>query len=164
MTIFITCILTIVLYTILLKSKELPNIKEVINGIDDILLSRLHTLYKKYGQIVIAVDYDDTIVALTTDTEKSCKRTRDLLQLASNNINCKIIIYTSRKSDLKNLGEIASQCEKYSIIYDEINKNIIEGPPSPSKLVYNILLDDKSGLYETQNTLERFINDIISSK
>ena len=129
--------------------------------INTFLLSKLHEVYIKHECIIIAVDFDDTILPSCKESEEQCQRTRDILQYVDTCINYKLIIYTARATDISNMTEIDMWCKKFGIKYHEINRNIIEYAPQPSKLYFNILLDDKSGLTECQNTLERFVDEIL---
>lgn len=129
--------------------------------ISEYLLKKLHSHYSKHESIIIAVDFDDTIAPSCEESVEQCKRAVSILQYAQQCINCKTVIYTARCSDIPNFEWISKFCDTHNIHVDDINGNIINWYPSPSKIYYNILLDDKSGLNECLDTLEKFVNEII---
>jgi hypothetical protein len=128
--------------------------------VNEFLLDKLHRHYTKHKNLIIAVDFDDTICASVKKAIDQCIRTRNILKFALETIECQIVIYTARQTSEHNLVHIDKFMSEHDIDYHGINENVIDWHPSPSKIYYNILLDDKSGLLECQDTLEQFLKDI----
>jgi hydroxymethylpyrimidine pyrophosphatase-like HAD family hydrolase len=121
-------------------------------------LYRLIDKWEKHGKIIIAVDYDDTIVNYNLYEFSLYHRIIELLKKCKK-IGCYIIIYTSREEN--RYKEIKEFCESKGLKIDAINEGIINITPN-SKLYYNHLLDDKAGLEEAFMILESAYSTIKS--
>jgi len=108
---------------------------------------KLFKQWKKRGNIIIAVDFDDTIKPFRFQKEKKCLKIIKLLKKC-HQYGAKIIIYTA--SDPRRFSMMRSYCERHGLIIESINQNISNLPfGNNGKIFYNILLDDRSGLTET---------------
>lgn len=135
------------------------------------LLENLQKQYSKYNQLIIAYDFDDTVREWNPDKpyEGVVGRHKDvvkLLQRAKEKINnAKFICYTARDHNNPLTIEYITQfCKENNIPLDTINENIITWYESPSKLFYNIFLDDKAGLETAVYVLENFIDSLATEK
>lgn len=135
------------------------------------LLENLQKQYSKYNQLIIAYDFDDTVRERNPDKpyEGVVGRHKDvvkLLQRAKEKINnAKFICYTARDHNNPLTIEYITQfCKENNIPLDTINENIITWYESPSKLFYNIFLDDKAGLETAVYVLENFIDSLATEK
>ena len=113
----------------------------------DTVMTRLYDEFNKYGHIIVAFDYDDTV-------------SPNLLREVSTIPEAELVIFTTRspsefdkvKNDITNLG----------IRFDAINRNVPRlvdtfGDGSQSKIFYSIFLDDRAGLALAYRQLKKFI-------
>lgn len=125
-----------------------------MNYLDKKLCSkRLLEEWKRYGEIVIAVDFDNTIYdyhnqGLEVDT------IIDLL-IKCQSVGCWLMIYTANDN---NDDFIREYCAKYGLKVDSINENAPFVPFNTKKPFYNILLDDRAGLKEAYEILRETTN------
>ncbi|MBZ9693268.1 hypothetical protein [Clostridium sp. M14] len=117
-------------------------------------LNRLKEEYNRYGKIIIAYDFDDTIF----DFHKVGNRYENVIKLLK---------------DCRHIGRFicftASNKDRYKFIKNYINRNNIpcdninegfEGMPNGVKPYYNILLDDRGGLITSYFLLKDLLNYI----
>ena len=105
--------------------------------------------YKKFGKIIVAFDFDDTVSPFRGDScEQVKKLIRDLRPYA------RLICFTARTPD--NQMEAEEYLKANNIPYDFINREWT-GSEISGKLFYNQLLDDKAGLYESYMILVEFL-------
>lgn len=123
----------------------------------DTVMNRLYDEFNKYGHIVVAFDYDDTV---SPNQGSCCNDVVDLLREVSTIPEAELVIFTTRgpsefdkvKNDVTNLG----------IRFDAINRNVPRlvdtfGDGSQSKIFYSIFLDDRAGLALAYRQLKKFI-------
>ncbi|WP_260459672.1 hypothetical protein [Bacillus cereus] len=113
--------------------------------------NRLVKEWEKYGSIVVAYDFDNTVY----DYHKEGQTYDSVIQLLH---ECKengayLMVYTARKDN--ELAFVKEYLEQNSIPYDSIN----ETPDfitckGGKKLYYNILLDDRAGLPSAYRSLK----------
>jgi len=117
-------------------------------------IERLYNEWKQHGKIIIAVDWDSTIESWPTiDNKEDRKRVIDLLQVAYGT-GAYITIFTCSNPD--RYLEIQKRCEELKIPISSINSNPIEVPYGKHGKVYaNIYLDDRAGLNESLDILEK---------
>jgi hypothetical protein len=119
-------------------------------------LKKLLEAEKKYGKIVLGVDFDDTIFPLDDNPHNIVRtsKVRRLVKAVADRAN--ICLWT--------VGEDWSMkyklhiCETYEIPINYVNTSPIFHGKDVRKPHFNMLLDDKAGLNETIKTLEDFIN------
>ncbi len=117
---------------------------------DKYAFNRLLKEYKKYGQIIVAYDFDGTV----HDFHKEGLGFRIVPQLLR---ECKelgiakFIVFTAREE--KDYGYIRDYLNKMDIPFDTINENILDLEKQGNKLYYNILLDDRAGLKSAYDVL-----------
>ena len=121
-------------------------------------VDRLHREWCKHGQLIVAVDFDDTVYGHASRHHRVQKVLQDCVKL-----NFHIVLFTAASSDryhtmqnyLLDLGiEIAS-----------INRNPISLPYGHNgKPYYNILLDDRAGLACALDTLETVVGIVIKHR
>lgn len=109
---------------------------------------RLLEEYNRYGSLVVAFDFDDTVY----DFHNKGRSYTDIVELLRmlKSKNCFLICWTGQE----NLDFVADYLELHSIPFDSINEN----PPfhrSSSKKVYaNVYLDERAGLSQVYNELQ----------
>lgn len=110
--------------------------------------------YQKHGQIIIAVDFDDTVYD-SYHKGKDFTPVHSLLKRAKA-IGCKLMIFTARNET--EFFEVIEHYNDIGIEYDTLNDDIIILNSGKSRKPYfNILLDDKAGLMESFLVLEEFV-------
>lgn len=107
--------------------------------------NRLKDEYDKYGKIIIAYDYDDTVF----DFHNKKRTYENVIQLLKEFREYAYFIVYTASSD-ERYPEMIEYLDKNDIPHDSINENIPNiNVPKGGKLYYNILLDDRAGLQNT---------------
>ncbi len=112
-------------------------------------INRLLQEWIKYDKIVVAVDYDYTI----NDFRNEGLQFPDVIDLLKEVQNsAHIVCFTA--SDESRYDEIRNKFKELGIRLDGINESPVKLNESPkAKIYYNILLDDRAGLYSAYITL-----------
>lgn len=132
----------------------------------DILLGRLLKNYYKHGSIIVAFDFDDTV--RDYHTLKPIQDVVELLRLLKARGYAKLVCYTCRSGegiDGQGAQYVKDYLALYDITYDAFNEPVVkmlhpetgEEIPQSGKIYYNIFLDDKAGLGQAFEVLERFV-------
>ena len=118
---------------------------------------RLKTEYDKHNRLIIAVDFDDTVYDFhgfgrefdaVVDLLKRCKK-----------LGFYVVAFTA--SDPTRYGFIERHFASVGIELDSINKNPIDLPYGKfGKIYYNILLDDRAGLYQAYTILDIVVSQV----
>ncbi|MBB6672212.1 hypothetical protein [Cohnella nanjingensis] len=118
---------------------------------DDNVVARLVAEWKKYGRLVVAYDYDNTVY----DYHHAGLAFDDVIALlrACKEQGAHLVIFTACGE--AQYPEIRAYLTANRIPFDAINEN----PPfvpvgSPHKIYYNILLDDRAGLSSAYRCLK----------
>ena len=105
-------------------------------------VQRLYADYCKHGTLIVAVDFDNTIYdfhkkGLTFNTVVYTLHQCNALDLS-------VVIFTATDDyDL-----VYAQCDKLGIRIKGVNIDLLPQFASSRKMYYNILLDDRAGLFE----------------
>lgn len=128
---------------------------EDIYLIDENVTNRLVTEWKKYGKIIVAVDFDETVF----DFHGAGHTYDAVLELIRRcqKIGCYTMILTAN-DDPKRHEFIKEYLAEKGINVDTINDNLPHVPFRTRKPFYNVLLDDRAGLSSAYNTLSRAEN------
>ncbi|MDR2855268.1 MAG: hypothetical protein LBV40_03815 [Methanomicrobiales archaeon] len=119
----------------------------------DVLLEQ----YEKHGKIIVAFDFDDTVHPFRgNDCRQVIQLLRDLRPYAH------LICFTARFDE--KLEVVREFLVSNNIPYDYINKEFNGDDIAVKKVLYNQLLDDKAGLYESYLILTEFIKHIGENK
>ena len=115
---------------------------------------RLLNEYEKYDSIVVAYDFDNTVY----DFHKVGNTYTDVIGLLRKlkAISCYLIIFTANEDQ----DFVKNYCKEKNIPYDAINQNPPFYSSEARKIYYNILLDDRAGLKEAYDILNRLVNHI----
>ncbi|MBO0934378.1 hypothetical protein [Fibrella aquatilis] len=113
----------------------------------DFALNRLKQEYARYGSLVIAVDFDNTLYDYHQQG-LDCSEIIELLHQLKR-INCTIVVWTASEST----AFIKTYCQEHNIPIDSINTNPPFFTSSSPKIYYNELLDDRAGLAESYHRL-----------
>ena len=109
------------------------------------VVARLVEEYRKYGRLIIAVDFDSTLFDYHKKGDTFPKVIK-LVQEASE-LGCKIIIYTCRPKEKHK--ELEDYLKENNIPFDTINEPIVklgETDGYGNKIFYSHFLDDRAGL------------------
>ncbi len=121
--------------------------------------NRLLEEYMKYGKLVIACDFDDTLY----DFHKKGRSYNNVIELLRRWKGKAEIIITSciDEGDDARVQRVKDYLRDNDIPYDKINEQSSYAPtPKATKVYYNALLDDRAGLRETYDVLEKLITAI----
>ena len=126
--------------------------------------NRLIEEYKKYGSLIIAVDFDDTLYNFHNDPDAKFDMVAELVRKLKS-INCEIIIWTGNQ----NTEFVKQFLVDNNIPYDLINEDsevakkwvIDKGYPTPRKLYANAYLDDRGGLAQVYTELLNVYNNFV---
>lgn len=142
-------------------NKSFFDINEKDSGYEEILpsdpfldrercISRLIEEYNRYGQLIVAYDYDNTVFdyygkghtfSKVIEIIRSCKK-----------MGFHLTVFTSCNED--RYKEIKKYLKENDIPFDSINETPDHIPFKGRKVYYNILLDDRAGLAEAYTQLQ----------
>lgn len=115
--------------------------------------------YKKYGRVIIAYDFDDTVKP--SNLEYKCDAVVKLLQLCSKFSDFEMICFTARtkKSDINEVKDVLG---KLNIRCDAINEDCYRIQQQTeyeheSKILFSVFLDNRAGLDSAYKTLLGFV-------
>lgn len=114
-------------------------------------IKRLVEDYKKYNNLFIAFDFDNTVYDYHKVGDTFPNLEKLLRFLKSNNFT--LILFTGNEGN--KLEEIIEYCKNHGYEPNYINDNPIMKTRKP---YYNILLDDRAGLSEAYQTLLTTLN------
>lgn len=127
---------------------------------DSNCINRLLDEWRRYGTLIIAYDYDNTVF----DYNNRGYVFGDVIELLR---NCKregfhLTVFTSCNDD--RFPEIKTYLESHMIPYDSINETPDFIPYKGRKVYFNHLLDDRAGLSAAYRILIRVIYNIRAIK
>jgi hypothetical protein len=117
-------------------------------------IKRLVSEYEKHGSLIVAYEYENTVVL----PDAECPRLIALLRKAED-LGFILILFTGRSND--EVGEIVLDLNSRRIPFNLINESPQNIPFSNRKVFYNILLDGRAGLSEAVDQLESVIAHIL---
>lgn len=115
---------------------------------------RLLEEYKKYGSLVVAFDFDDTVYDFHNKGRSYTHVVELLRKLKSK--NCFLICWTGQD----NLDFVAEYLEQHDIPFDRINENLPFNQSASRKIYANAYLDDRAGLLQVYEELQYSIQKI----
>lgn len=120
-------------------------------------IKRIVDEWRKYGKIIIAYDFDDTVY----DFHNKGRTYNDVADLLR---ECKkygayLIVFTGCKEDKYKF--IKNYLNENNIPYDKINENMEFADFTGRKIYYNVLLDDRAGLSSSYKILKRSLEELI---
>jgi hypothetical protein len=119
---------------------------------------RLYDEYKKYGSLVIGVDFDGTLY----DYHQSGAKYKLVTQLVKDlhELGCKIIIWTANQD----LEFVNRYCELHEIPINGINTDGISLGWESRKPFFSALLDDRAGLIQVYQELSLLVTILKKGK
>ena len=124
----------------------------------EIVKDRLRNEYKKYGQLIIAYDFDYTVHSYREETwtyEFVMNLLREWRPYA------KFVVFTA--SPITRYAYIKTYLKTHNLPFDKVNEEVFERQRS-RKIYYNVFLDDRAGLGETAEILTELLNEIKEGK
>src|SRR5687768_13600441 len=123
-------------------------------------LDRLRREWREHDGLIVAVDFDSTLCPykqyeIDVDSELIRQLVRELAQYG-----CTIIIWTAAEEERH--PQVKQYLADHAISYDYFNE---DAPTSrlkykTRKLYYNVLLDDRAGLYEVYTMLCQLLEEV----
>lgn len=120
---------------------------------------RLYGEYKKYGSLIVAVDFDDTVYDFHKKGytyEKVAELIRRLYEA-----NCYIIIYTGNEDTDFTSSYLREKDIPYHSINEDCPTYIANSNKQVRKLYANVYIDDRSGIIQVYNELNRLLDEIL---
>lgn len=117
---------------------------------------RLKEEFLKYGKLIIAYDFDSTVYDYH-HTGETYERVIDLLRRYKD--HAYLIVFTS--SDEDRFEFIRGYLRENDIPFDAVNEDAPHITFTGRKLYYNIMLDDRAGLSECYDLLNRLYYEVI---
>ena len=110
-------------------------------------LERLKQEYVKYGSLVVAFDFDNTVY----DFHKKGSTYNNVIELLRKlkEKNCFLICWTANE----NTGVVVEYLVENNIPYDSVNENPPFFKSNAKKIYHNVLLDDRAGLIQVYTEL-----------
>lgn len=115
---------------------------------------RLLKEYKAYNSLVVAFDFDNTVY----DFHQEGLDFKDVITLLQKlkKVGCYLIVFTANEDE----DFVKNYCYEKKIPFDAINENLPFYQSNSRKTYYNILLDDRAGLRESFDHLEKLIHHL----
>jgi len=123
---------------------------------DENVINRLTEEWSKYGKLIIAYDYDNTV----HDYHKLGYVFENVISLLKRTklIGANFIVFTCCNEN--KYDDIKKYLSINNIPFDKINENIDDIDFGGRKVYYNILLDDRAGLSSAYNCLLKVVEMI----
>lgn len=116
-------------------------------------VNRLTREWKQHKNIIIGVDFDDTISPWGLNTTQECNWVIEKLKTYQKQ-GAYITIFTACNED--RFIDISNFCDQNGLMITGINKNAINGLPygNTGKIYANVFVDDRAGIFETIDILD----------
>lgn len=114
-------------------------------------INKLFQAWVKHNNIIIVVDYDDTLVPYDPSNQDICNDVVNTLKECQQ-YNAYIILYTCRAGE--RLASAEQTCKELGLDIKEVNPTTPFMPEYSNKPYCNIMLDDKAGLEEALKILK----------
>lgn len=116
---------------------------------NDFATTRLISEYDKHSNVIIGVDFDDTIHDTFNRGFKHFKALIVLLRLLQRDFNCTLCVWTANQDETK----VREFWEANELVINYYNTSpLADRFPGP-KPYFNILLDDRAGLDSTYKSI-----------
>lgn len=114
---------------------------------------RLFEEYQKYNSLVVAFDFDNTVY----DFHQNGWQFEAVIQLLRDlkSINCYLIVFTANQDEQL----VKKYCQEQQIPFDAINENPPFYQSTSRKIYYNVLLDDRAGLWQVYEDLMALVEN-----
>lgn len=127
---------------------------------NEFAIERLISEYKKHNNLIIGVDFDDTIHD-TFNRGLDVSGIIYLLQRLQQDFNCTLCVWTANQDEAK----VREYWESIGLTIDHYNTSPLADQFPGPKPYFNILLDDRAGLDSSFEQLKQtYLQHIIRSK
>jgi len=116
---------------------------------NELAITRLIEEYKRHNSLIIGVDFDDTIND-TFNRGLDISGIVYLLQRLQSEFNCILCVWTANQNE----ELVRSKWEELGLKIDYYNTSPLADKFPGPKPYFNILLDDRAGLYSAWETLK----------
>ena len=116
--------------------------------------NRLYAEYQRYGSLIVAVDFDDTLYDFHK-TGGSYEMVRQLVR-DLHTLNCVIQIWTGN-DDIEFITKFLND---NNIPFHSINEDAPFGPQGQRKMYANVYIDDRAGLSQVFNNLRKLADEL----
>lgn len=116
---------------------------------DEECINRLVHEWQKYGMLIVAYDFDNTVFPYTHEDDRFDKVIELLIK--AKKMGCHLVVFTSCNDD--RIPEIKKYLNDNNIPFDSINETPDFIPFKGRKIYYNIFLDDRASLKSAYNIL-----------
>jgi MoaA/NifB/PqqE/SkfB family radical SAM enzyme len=130
-------------------------------AIESVVVSRLVDDYNKYGELLIGLDFDNTIFDCHNKGYTFNKVVNTIKEAVS--LGCRVVVITARKGD-RDIAEVEQICADLGIEIAGINIQLIQEFAGIRKIFVNIQLDDRAGLGSALKSLDTALLQIKRSK
>jgi len=122
----------------------------------DRCVDRLYAEYKKHPRLIVAVGFDDTVFNYHNYPDTGYSRIKFIMSECKR-LDFFIVCFTA--SPTSRYGFIRDYFKsEMDIEINGINENVIDTPFGKNgKIFFNLLLDDRAGLYQALEILENLI-------
>lgn len=120
---------------------------------------RLIAEWNKYGKLIVAFDYDNTVYDYHNNGWSFTKVKQQLRTLGR--MGCEIVCFTS--CDSSRFEEIKSYCRTHNLPLSGVNVDSDLVPFKGRKIYYNVFYDDRAGLGQVIEVMDHVI-DIMKFK
>jgi hypothetical protein len=125
-------------------------------------VDRLTREWLQHKNIIIAVDFDDTISPWGLNTTQECNWVVEKLKVYQQQ-GAYITIFTACNTD--RFEDISNFCNQNGLMITGINKNALDLPyGNHGKIYANVFLDDRAGLLESIEILDGALANIKGKK
>ena len=126
----------------------------------DTAIERLYQEWKKYGKIIVATDWDDTLY----DFHKKGFTYPKLVEILKEcqDLGFHIVVFTG--SEKEKYPSILEGCKELGLNIAKINENAFPMPiGNHGKIYFNLLLDDRGGLSSAYSILRKTLDKIYAT-
>lgn len=117
---------------------------------------KLFNIWKRFGGVIILVDFDDTIRYYNVTPIELCNDVVNTIKEAQE-FGASLVLWTCR--DGEELTEALEYCNSIGLTFDAVNPTKSEVISNTSNKAFgNIQLDDRAGLYESLTILKLALN------
>lgn len=126
---------------------------------DKILLNKITKAYNTHGSLIVGVDFDDTVFPFSKNEEnvERCRRVVNILLSLKKEMGIDLILCLYSVADEQSLVYKEHIMDCYGLKPQYVNEGPMDNKWGSKKPFFNILLDDKTGLNDSMETLREFI-------
>lgn len=121
---------------------------------------RLITEYERHNNIIIGVDFDDTINDTFNKGHVNIPVLVDVLKQLQQDFNCTLCVWTANQDESK----VRTRWEELGLRIDHYNTSPLADKFPGPKPYFNILLDDRAGLDSSSRVVINLLKHLLTTK